>query len=590
MRRLIGIVAGALWYCIAAGAQTQVDIGGPASQAKRFDLSQAPSTRPVKTGTTAPATCVTGELFFKSDALTAGQNLYGCTAVNTWTLLGDGGTGGGGGAVSSVFGRTGAVVAQSRDYSPAQLGCDAVRTSSTVLTIFTGASGVLPCVVRIGSVTYSFIAPATVTLAAGAGSGTLRLHVSETGTLTAGHNLVDVSVTCAGCTKSGGLSSFPSTSVPLATWTATADSWDIAGGLDLRAVIGSAWPVTAGAGLQAADAGGVRQLAVNPAAYPALTGEWNATAGTKVRPARHVSSDPGTCEAGEQIFNTTANTTKQCGPANTWTSMTGGGGSGYSQAQNSGVNLTQRSTLNFRSGLTAADATTRSDVRLDPFDLSETRIDEEFCASNGSTTRWGALNWQLSIASGNAVDSATSGEAQVSDAPCILRLTTAATSGDRIGVGNVRWTGLTSKNWKALWRFRITSVVTGVHLRVGLSNDMQIPFGVGGRMAFHLRYNSASDSAFVMIRNNNGTESTQCTATGGPVQNQWYKLIVTGSGSATVSVQLLNEAGTDQFTTCSGTIDSPSDGLGPYFALETSDTTAKILETDAYKARIEVTR
>ena len=40
-------------------------------------------------GTSLPATCTVGQRYFKTDA-TAGQNLYGCTATNTWTLLGDG--------------------------------------------------------------------------------------------------------------------------------------------------------------------------------------------------------------------------------------------------------------------------------------------------------------------------------------------------------------------------------------------------------------------------------------------------------------------------------------------------------------------
>lgn len=35
-------------------------------------------------GTTLPATCTIGEVFFKTDA-SAGSNVYGCTATNTWT-------------------------------------------------------------------------------------------------------------------------------------------------------------------------------------------------------------------------------------------------------------------------------------------------------------------------------------------------------------------------------------------------------------------------------------------------------------------------------------------------------------------------
>jgi hypothetical protein len=52
-----------------------------------FDISGSTSTKPVKTGTTAPATCAVGELFFDTDA-TAGSNVFGCTATNTWTAQG----------------------------------------------------------------------------------------------------------------------------------------------------------------------------------------------------------------------------------------------------------------------------------------------------------------------------------------------------------------------------------------------------------------------------------------------------------------------------------------------------------------------
>jgi len=36
-------------------------------------------------GTSLPSTCQIGQLFFKTDA-TAGSNIYGCTAANTWTV------------------------------------------------------------------------------------------------------------------------------------------------------------------------------------------------------------------------------------------------------------------------------------------------------------------------------------------------------------------------------------------------------------------------------------------------------------------------------------------------------------------------
>lgn len=49
-----------------------------------------------------PATCKAGDIYFQTDA-TAGSNLYGCTAANTWTLMG-GGSGNVIGGVSSTAG------------------------------------------------------------------------------------------------------------------------------------------------------------------------------------------------------------------------------------------------------------------------------------------------------------------------------------------------------------------------------------------------------------------------------------------------------------------------------------------------------
>lgn len=49
-----------------------------------FGQTQASRFIPLK-GTTAPATCTVGELFYDTDA-PAGSNLYACTAANTWTL------------------------------------------------------------------------------------------------------------------------------------------------------------------------------------------------------------------------------------------------------------------------------------------------------------------------------------------------------------------------------------------------------------------------------------------------------------------------------------------------------------------------
>ncbi len=68
----------------AARGQTQIDLR---TQGKNIDFSLAARTRPSKTGTLLPAVCMIGETFVKTDAA-AGKNLYVCTAVNVWTVQG----------------------------------------------------------------------------------------------------------------------------------------------------------------------------------------------------------------------------------------------------------------------------------------------------------------------------------------------------------------------------------------------------------------------------------------------------------------------------------------------------------------------
>lgn len=68
-------------------------IVSPLSTDSTVDFSSAVSTKSVKSGTTLPATCAVGELFFETDAV-AGQNLWLATATNVWTqLIASGGAG-----------------------------------------------------------------------------------------------------------------------------------------------------------------------------------------------------------------------------------------------------------------------------------------------------------------------------------------------------------------------------------------------------------------------------------------------------------------------------------------------------------------
>src|SRR5580700_2381482 len=79
-----------------------------------WDASGASATKPAKAGAGLPATCGTGEFFFNT-AAASGQNIYLCNPANTWTQVSTGG-------VTSVFGRSGSVAAQTGDYTFSQIG------------------------------------------------------------------------------------------------------------------------------------------------------------------------------------------------------------------------------------------------------------------------------------------------------------------------------------------------------------------------------------------------------------------------------------------------------------------------------------
>jgi len=86
-----------LWLLSSMNGQNLVDLR---TQTKNVDFSSAASTIPAKSGTTLPATCNPGEMFFNT-ANTPGQNLYTCAPANTWTQL-VGGSGSTNGTVSTA--------------------------------------------------------------------------------------------------------------------------------------------------------------------------------------------------------------------------------------------------------------------------------------------------------------------------------------------------------------------------------------------------------------------------------------------------------------------------------------------------------
>lgn len=252
-------------FCLQfACGQTQIDLQ---AQGKNVDFSGSPTTRPLKSGVALPANCSVGDMFFLTSA-TAGANLYGCAATNSWTLQGNGS--GGGSSVQNASQLT-----------------DLAASSSSSTTLLIGATCALatPCNVRLGSVTFAFTGSSSATISGG--TGTAFIYIDSSGNLTVGHNLT---VVCnSGCVAVTGVTAFPSDSVPLFTWTATNGTWDTAGGVDRRAFQSTA-NVAAGTGLLGTTGSGRTTLSVDPT----LVGIW--------APVPATSSSP--CTPGAWSMNT----------------------------------------------------------------------------------------------------------------------------------------------------------------------------------------------------------------------------------------------------------------------------------------------
>lgn len=136
-------------------------------------------------------------------------------------------------------------------------------STGTVLTIGGSCSSATPCHVRFGNASYSVITPAQATVGAGS-TGIAFVYVMPGGQLAVGHN---ISVTCSGCVATSGVTSFPPTSLPLYSWTASNGLWDLNGGTDLRAML-STTSVSAGTGIALANSGSAITMSVDSSVVP----------------------------------------------------------------------------------------------------------------------------------------------------------------------------------------------------------------------------------------------------------------------------------------------------------------------------------
>lgn len=113
--------------CELAGAQgTRVNLS---AQAKSANLSNIGPTEPMQTGSSLPASCSVGQMFFLTTAA-PGANIYACTATNIWSVIA--GSGGGGGTGGTLTPGTGIVITQSGSNATIAADTAVMATQSSV--------------------------------------------------------------------------------------------------------------------------------------------------------------------------------------------------------------------------------------------------------------------------------------------------------------------------------------------------------------------------------------------------------------------------------------------------------------------------
>jgi hypothetical protein len=327
-------------------AQTAVDLK---NQARNVDFSGALSTRPFKTGTVLPSVCAVGDSFFRTNAV-AGQNLFGCTATNTWTLMSASlnntgvaagtygsaslvpqitvdaqgritsatnvavsGGGGGGSTLPGVGGQAGRYLTNDGTNALWQ-----TLTSSGLQDCVASVSGgvltVGACSARNGSLDVNINA-CTASLTGTIASGVAYGYLSADGTYTLGHSAAST-LQCSGWSVDTGVSAFPTDALPLFTASFAANSWNTGGVTPFRRMV-SRDPYVAGDGLTSSNntSTGITVLQVDSAQIPRYF------TGSAV-PTQN-------CMLGRDLFlNTSTGTLYQCTATNVWSALGSGGGGG----------------------------------------------------------------------------------------------------------------------------------------------------------------------------------------------------------------------------------------------------------------------
>lgn len=244
-------------------SQTRIDLN---SQARSVDFRQASATLPVQTGSTLPATCTVGALYFLT-TVSPGANLYACAATNTWIVESGVAASSGSGAPSgscsaaSVYNDT-----QNVDTWFCENGAwqKLLTTADTGPFVMTGQTGASPAAPTTGTDSLFFNYPARVAQSID-DTGGIATMVRPTDCSTGGQVVqivnADGTISCSaasvthaiGFTFDGGGTALPSgiTKYLTVPFACTIEGWNIA--VDTGTATIATWKTATGNGVPTAS-------------------------------------------------------------------------------------------------------------------------------------------------------------------------------------------------------------------------------------------------------------------------------------------------------------------------------------------------
>lgn len=533
-------------------------------------------------GTSLPGTCTVGQYYFKTDAV-AGQNLYGCTATNTWTLQSgaaaahasthqNGGgdevatatpganaipKAGGGGTLNagwiptlnqSTSGNAATATALAANGANCGGGQAAagVDASGAAEGCFTPGGGV-----GITRTTVAFSATPTFTRSSAIQQWIITLTGNVTSSTTSGLTASDV-VTFEICQDGTGSHTFswPTgfTKAGIIDGTANTCShqmfvWDGSAAQPLGAMYVSG--VTGGAiELPGATSGSVKLVppavaGTTTLTFPGATGTLARTA-DNVATATALAANPAACSAGQYVSDIAADGTLTCG--------TPSGGSSF-----------------------------------DPLDMNTTYVRDTFTHTKAiAADHWNSDSgsWEFggtctiaNTVSSVGHDGVLSVTATTNATICSMR-TNPTTMQITSGTANV--------GTEVRFHFRLLNT-TNVTFGIGMWDSFSQTYGFG------VRFIAGTDTNFMFLRNNSGATTADSGVT--PNTSNWYvfRARVTSNGTWSFDISTNGGAWSTAKTACSASCDLAAittEAVKPHMQLTPAEAASKVAYIDDFGAKI----